>query len=194
MLQLKKFPDLPVSTREEARESRPHPEETRFCLLAREEGFFPCVFGKEFPAFPSHLKRRPSPQERREELQGRATFPESPRCLSPFQGNLFSLHCLDIQAEDRLTPRWHVGQPCGKTSWESLLGKPRGKATDPLIHSKGSVTLLLQLGRKSHVHPPLKTRTDSPGETPEAPKIHVSTGEESSVSGTDSTQGLRPLH
>ena len=62
-------------------------------------------------------------------------FPESPRCLSPFQGNLFSLHCLDFQAEDGLTPRWHVGQPCGKASWESLVGKPRGKATDPLIHA-----------------------------------------------------------
>ena len=49
-------------------------------------------------------------------------FPESPRCLSPVQGNLFSLHCLDFQAEDRLTPRWHVGQPCGKASWESLEG------------------------------------------------------------------------
>ena len=81
-------------------------------------------------------------------------FPESPRCLSPFQGNLFSLHCLDFQAEDRLTPRWHLGQPCGKASWESLVGKPRGKATDPLIHAKGSVTLLLQLGRKAHVHAP----------------------------------------
>ena len=79
-------------------------------------------------------------------------FPESPRCLNPFQGNLFSLHCLDFQAEDPLTPRWHVGQPCGKAWWESLEGKPRGKATDPLIHAKGSVTLLLQLGRKAHVH------------------------------------------
>ena len=66
--------DIPVSTREEARESRPHPEETRFRLLAREEGSFPCVVGKEFPAFPSHLKRRRSPKERREELQGRATI------------------------------------------------------------------------------------------------------------------------
>ena len=94
-------------------------------------------------------------------------FPESPRCLSPFQGNQFSLHCLDVQAEDRLTPRWHVGQPCGKALWESLvgkplgkasreslLGKPRGKATDPLIHVKGSVTVLLQLGRKAYVHAP----------------------------------------
>ena len=31
-------------------------------------------------------------------------FPDSPRSLSPFQGNLFSLNCLDLQAEDRLTP------------------------------------------------------------------------------------------
>ena len=100
MLQLKKFPDLPVSTGEEARESRPHPEEPRFRLLAREKGSFPCVFGKEFQAFPSHLKSRHSPQERGDVLQGQATLPESPRCLSPFQGKLFSLHCRHFQAED----------------------------------------------------------------------------------------------
>ena len=83
-------------------------------------------------------------------------FPESPRCLSPFQEILFSLHCLDFQAEDRLTPRWHVGQPCGKASWENLMGKPRGKATDPLIHAKRSATVLLQLERKAHVHAPTR--------------------------------------
>ena len=83
-------------------------------------------------------------------------FQESPRCLSPFQRNLFSLHCLDFHAEDRLTPRWHVGQPCGKASWESLEGKSRGKATDPLIQAMGSVTLLLQLWRKAHVHAPIR--------------------------------------
>ena len=83
-------------------------------------------------------------------------FPESPRCLSPFQRNLFSLHCLYFQVEDRLTPRWHVRQPCVKASWESLLGKPRWKATDPLIHAKGSATLQLQLGRKAHVHAPTR--------------------------------------
>ena len=128
------------------------------------------MLGKEFPAVPSHLKRRRSTQERREELQGRSTFPESPRCLSPFPGNLFSLHCLDFQAEDRLTARWYVGKPSGTALWESLVGKPRGNATDPFFHAKGSVTLLLQLGRKAHVHPPIKTRTDSPGETPEVPQ------------------------
>ena len=86
--------------------------------------------GRErIPGFPVASKEEVLPQERREELQGRATFPESPRCLSPFQGNLFSLHCLHFQAEDQLTPRWHVGQPCGKASWESLVGKPRGKTS-----------------------------------------------------------------
>ena len=47
-----------------------------------------------------------------------------------------------------------VGQPCEKASWESLVGKPRGKAPDALIHAKGRVTLLLKLGRKAHVHTP----------------------------------------
>ena len=42
----------------------------------------------------------------------------------------------------------------GTALWESVVGKPRGQATDPLIHAKGSVALLLQLGRKVHVHAP----------------------------------------
>ena len=135
MLQLKKFPDLPGSTPKEARESRPHPEETRFCILAREEGSFPCVVGKEFPAF-----RRISSGgalHGKGERNSRVVppFPESSRCLSPFKGNLFSLHSFDFQAEDRLTPRWHVGQPCGKASWESLVGNPRGKALRESLES-----------------------------------------------------------
>ncbi|KAI4565517.1 hypothetical protein MJT46_008894 [Ovis ammon polii x Ovis aries] len=151
-LQLKKFPDIPVSTREEARESRTHPGDPRFQLLARDEGSFPCFVGKEFPAFPSHLKRRRSPQERREELQGRATIPRVPQMCQSFQRNLFSLHCLDVQAEDRLPPRVHVGLPCGKASWESLVGKIRGKTIDPFIHAADCVTLLLPLWRKAQVH------------------------------------------
>ena len=42
--------------------------------------------------------------------------------------------------------------------------------------------------------PPVETRTDSTGETSEVTQIHVSTGEEYSGSGTDSTQGVRPRH
>ena len=156
MLQLKKFPDIPGSTRDEARESRPHPEEPRFRLLAREEGSFPCVVGKEFRRS-RRISRGGALHRKCERNSGvLPPFPESPRCLSPFQGNLFSLHCLDVQAEDRLKPRWLVGQLCGKASWESLMGKPPGKAPDPLIFAKGSVTLLLQHGRKAHVHAPTR--------------------------------------
>ena len=194
MLQLKKFPDIPDSTREEAREFRPHPEEPRFRLLAPEEGSFPCVVGKEFPAFPSLLKRRRSPQERREELQGRATIRRGARFLSPFQGNLFSLHCLDFQADYRLTPRWHVGQPCGKASWENLVGKPRGKAPDPLIHEGKRDTAVTAREESARACPHSRRGLTLLGRLQKYPKIHVSTREESSGSGTDSTQGLRPRH
>ena len=125
MLQLKKFPDIPVSTREEARESRPHPEEPRFRLLARGEGSFPCVVGKEFPAFPLHLKRRRSPQERREELQGRATIPRVPWMCQSIPGKTV------FPALPRRSSRGssHNTVARGTALWESLVGKPRGKAS-----------------------------------------------------------------
>ena len=154
MLQLKKFPDIPVSTREEARESRPHPEEPRFRLIAREEGSFPCVVGKEFPAFPSHLKRWRFPQERREELQCRATIRRVPQMSQSIPGKTV------FPALPRLSSlgSTHTTVARGTALWESLVGKPRGKATmettESLIHPKGRATLLLQLGRKAHVHAP----------------------------------------
>ena len=152
LLQLKKFLDIPVSPREEARESRPHPEEPRFRLLAREVGSFRCVVGKEFPAFPPHLKRRRSRQERREEHQGRATIPRVPQMSQSIPGKTV------FPALPRLSSRGstHTTVARGTALWESLVGKPRGKATDPLINEKGSVTLLQQLGRKGHVHSPTR--------------------------------------
>ena len=147
MLQLKKFPDIPVSTREEAPETRPHPEEPRFHLIAPEEGSVPCVVWKEFTAY---LKRRRSPQERQEELQGRATFLRVTQMSQSIPGKP------DFPALPRISSRrsTHTTMAHETALWESLVGKPRGKATDPLIHAKGSVTLLLQLGRKAHVHAP----------------------------------------
>ena len=166
MLPLKKCPDIPASTQEEARESRPHPEEPRFRLLAREEGSFPCGLGKEFPEFPSHLKRRHSPQERREELQGRATIPRVTQMSQSIPGKPVFPAVPPLSSLGST----HTTVARGTALWESLVGKPRGKATDPLIHAKGRATLLLQLGRKGLGHTPLETRTDSPGETPEVPQ------------------------
>ena len=42
--------------------------------------------------------------------------------------------------------------------------------------------------------PQLETWADSPEKTPEVPQIHISTGEVSSGSGTNSTEGLRARH
>ena len=39
---------------------------------------------------------------------------------------------------------------------ESLVGKTRGKVTDPLVHASRSMTLLLQHGRKGHTHAPTR--------------------------------------
>ena len=148
MLQLKKFSDIAVSTREEARESRPHPEEPRFRLLAREEGSFLCVVGKEFPAFTSHLKRRHSPQDRREELQGRATIPRFPQKSQSIPGKpVFpelprlsrggSTHTTGARG----TALWEsvVGKPRGKASWDSPLGNPRGKALMESLEGKAQI-------------------------------------------------------
>ena len=135
----------------------------------------------------------------RDELQDRATFPVSPRCLSPFQGNLFSLHCLDFQAEDRFTPRWQVGQPCGKASLERLEGKPRGKDSRE-SHScfdqpEGKCdTAATAREESARACPHSRRGLTTLRRVQKYPKIHVSPGEESSLSGTDSKQGLRPRH
>ena len=119
LLQLKKIPDIPVSAREEAGESCPHPEEPRF-LLAREEGSFPCVFGKEMPAFPSHLKRRRSPQESRQELQGRATIPRVPEMSQ-------SIPRIPVLPQLSSRGSTHTTVARGTALLESLVGKPQWK-------------------------------------------------------------------
>ena len=195
MLQLKKFPDISVSTREEARESRPHPEEPRFRLLAREEGSLTCVVGKEFPAFPSHLKRKRSLQERREVLQGRATIPRVPQMSQSIPGKPV------FPALPRLSSRGstHSMVARGTALWESLVGKPRGKASGESHRSldprKGKCdTAATAREEIARACPHSRLRLTPLGRLQKYPKIHVSTGEESSGCGTDSTQGLRPQH
>ena len=83
------------------------------------------MFWKEFPAFPSHLKRRRSPQERREELQGPATIPRVPQMSQSIPGKPV------FPALPRLSSRGstHTTVARGTALWESLVGKPRGKAS-----------------------------------------------------------------
>ena len=80
---------------------------------------------KEFPAFPSHLKRRRSPQERREELQGRVTIPRVAQISQSIPGKTV------FPALPQLSSRGstHTTVARGTALWESLVGKPRGKAS-----------------------------------------------------------------
>ena len=78
--------------------------------------------------------------------------------------------------------------------WESLVGKTRGKATSlgPRKGNRDTAATAWEEMARSRPH-------SRRGLTPlwrlqKYPKIHVSTGEESSASGPDSTQGLRPQH
>ena len=113
-------------------------------------------------------------------------FKEYPRCLSPFQGNLFSLLCLNFQAEDRLTQRWHVEQPCGKASWE------RHRSLDPREGKRDTAAAAREESPRACPH---SRRGLTPlGRLQNYPKFHVGTGEESSGSGIYSTQGLRHRH
>ena len=180
MLQLKKFPDIPVSTQEEARESRPHPEEPRFRLLAREEGSFPCVGGKEFPAFPSLLKRRRSPQERREELQSRATIPRVPQMSQSIPGKPVFPALPLFSSRGSI----HITVVRGTALWESLVGKPRGKASRESHRSldprEGKGHTAATAREESALACPHSRRGLTPlGRLQKYPKIDVSPGEES---------------
>ena len=88
-------------------------------------GIFPCVVGKEFPVFPSHLRRRRSPQERREELQGRATIPRVPHISQSIPGIPV------FPALPRLSSRGltHTTVARGTALCENFVGKPPVKAS-----------------------------------------------------------------
>ena len=83
------------------------------------------MVGKEFPVFPSHLKRRRSPQEWREELHGCATIPRVPQMFQSIPGKPV------FPALPRFSSRGssHTTVARGTALWESLVGKPRGKAS-----------------------------------------------------------------
>ena len=150
------------------------------------------MFGKECPAFPTQLKRRRSTQERRGELQGRATIPRVPKMTQSIPGKPVFL------ALPRLSSRGstHTMVARGTALWESLVGKPRVKASseshrslDPREGKRDTAATAREEIARACPH---SRRGLTPlGRLQKYPKIHVSTAEESSVSGTDSTQGIR---
>ena len=145
--------------------------------------------------FPSNLKRRRSPQERREELQGRATISRVPQMSQSIPGKPV------FRALPRLSSRGstHTRVARGTALWDGLVGKPRGKAMRESHRSpdprEGKRKTAATAGEDSTRACPHSRRGLPPlGRLQKYPKIRVSTGQESSGSGTDSTQDLRPQH
>ena len=84
-------------------------------------------------------------------------------------------------------------------TWDSPVGKPRGKASRESHRSLGpreekSDTAATAREELPRVCPHSRRGLTPLGRLQKYPKIHVSTAEEFSGSGTDSTQGLRPRH
>ena len=93
----------------------------------------------------------------------------------------------------------HTTVARGAALWESLVGKPRGKASRESHRSldlrEGKRDTAATAREESARAWPHSRRGLTPlGGLQKYPKIHVSTGEESSGSGTDSTHVLRPRH
>ena len=87
----------------------------------------------------------------------------------------------------------------GTALWESLVGKPLGKASREshrsLYPREGKRDTAATAREESARACPHSRRGLIPlGRLQKYPKIHVSSGEESSGPGTDSTRGLRPPH
>ena len=153
------------------------------------------MVGKEFPVFPSHLKRRRSPQKRREELQGRATFPRVPQMSQSIPGKTV------FPALPRLSSRGstHTRVVRGTALWESLVGNTRGEASrerhrslDPGEGKRDTAATAYE--ESARVCPNSRRGLTPLGRVQKYPNIQIRTLEESSRSGTHSTQDLRPRH
>ena len=151
------------------------------------------MVGKEFPAFPSHLKRRRSPQERREELQGRATIPRVPQMSAYIPGKPV------FPALPQLSSRGstHTTVQRRTALWERLLGKPRGKASreshrslDPCEGKRETAATAREEGERAFPHS--RGGLTPLGRLQKYPKIHVSIGEESSGSAPNPQKILGP--
>ena len=149
--QLKKFPDIPVSTREEARESRHIQRSLVSASWLERRDPFTAWSGKN--SRHSHrISRWRSPKERGEELQGRATIPG----LTQMSQSIPQEPVFPALPWPSCRGSTHTTVTRGTDLLESLVGKTRGKAIDPLVQAWGSVTLLLQHGRKGHAHAPTR--------------------------------------
>ena len=112
-------------------------------------------------------------------IPGKPVFPALPRLSSPGSS--------------------HTTVARGTALWESLVGKSHGKASreshrslDPREGERDTAATARE--ESARACPPSRRGMTPLGRPQKYPKVHVSNSEESSGSGTDFTQGLRPRH
>ena len=190
MLQRKKFPDILVSTPEKAPGSghRQRSSISASKLEMRDPSLLP-------------LDRIPDVSDASQEEahctgKARRTHGSCHHSKSPPDVSVHSRGSCFPCTASTFTPRidsHHGGM------WEGPVGKPRGKASRESHRSlnprDGKRDTAATAREESARACPYSRQGLTPlGRLQKYPKIHVSTGEESSGSGTDSTQGLRPRH
>ena len=157
LMQLKKLPNIPVSTWEEHRGSCHNSRRSPYFPPHLElRVHFPASLGKGIPVFLSHLKRRHSQLDAREELQGSCHNSNGPQCHNAFQIHLIPLHWLDCHPEYRLKTRCNCDSHVA--AWE--------KATDPMSARQEAWHYFDSLRGKWTCMSRRETKPDSPVETP----------------------------
>ena len=149
MLKLKKFPDIPVSPPEEARGSGHRQRSSVSASKLERRDPFPASSGKNSRRFDA------SEEEARCTGKARGTHGSCHHSKSPPDVSVHSRGSCFPCTASTFKPR--IDSHHGGT-WDSPVGKSGGKAIDPLIHAKGSGTLLLQLVRKAHVQAPTREK------------------------------------
>ena len=171
MLQLKKFPDIPVSTREEAREFHPHPEEPHFLPLSSRGGILSMRVRERIAGVPVSSQEEALSTGKARGTPGSCHHSQSPPNVSVHSREtcfLCTASTFKPRIDSQQGGRWEspVGKIRGKASWESLEGKPQ----IPLSTRREAPHCSYSSGGKCTCMPSLETRTDSPGETPEVPQ------------------------
>ena len=109
LMQLKKFHDIPISTREKHRGSHHNSRGGPFSPPQLEMRVpFPASLGRDFWRS-CHISRGGALKRKVERnSRGPATIPKDPQMSHPLHMNLIYLHCIDCHPRYRLTPWWHV--------------------------------------------------------------------------------------
>ena len=132
--------------------------------------------------------------------KARATRGSCHHSQSPTDASVHSREtCFPCTASTFKPRSTHTTVARGTALWESLVGKPRGKASSESHTSLGPrlwnrYTAATAREESARACPYWRRGLTPLGRLQKYPKIHVSTGEASSGSGTDSTQGPRPRH